>query len=56
MRIAHAITEINEGRSAVRFALRIFGGPDAAYLIASALGGEPTPPGMLRGAEVKKNS
>jgi len=26
------------------------------YFIASALGGDPTPPGILSGAEVKKNS
>src|SRR5260370_32747131 len=29
---------------------------DALYLIASALGGEPTPPGTLSGAEVMKKS
>lgn len=26
------------------------------YLIATALGGEPTPPGILSGAEVRKKS
>lgn len=28
----------------------------STYLIASALGGEPTPPGMLSGADVSMNS
>ena len=35
-----------------------FGPPssNSAYLIASALGGEPTPPGMFSGADVRKKS